>query len=88
MTILKGNCCICGRGANISSHKQIYCAKHYKQLQKYGYCVDSNPRTIHDPNEIVVDGNITYIKLYDRNCNEVAITIIDSEDLLRVQALK
>ena len=72
----------------IKSHGHIFCNKHYKQLKKYGHVLDSNPRTILDKNEFHVDGNITYIDLYDKECNVIAQAMIDTEDIHKVKYTK
>lgn len=64
------------------------CNKHYKQWKKYGKCLDTNPRTIYDLNEIKIDGKIAYISLYDEQCNKIAEAIIDAEDVNKVKYIK
>lgn len=83
-------CCICGRQLfrKIKSHGKVYCKKHYHQLKKYGKPIDNNPRTILDRNEIIVDGKIARVKLYDSQCNHIATAIIDSEDVNKIRYTK
>lgn len=83
-------CDICGRKMfrKIRSHGHTFCDKHYKQFKKYGKCLDANPRTMYDRNEYHINGNITYIDLYDKNCNVIAQAIIDTEDLEKVKYTK
>ena len=83
-------CEVCGRRSKnkIVSHGMILCNKHYKQFKKYGRFLDNNPRTIYDPNEYHIYGDITYIDLYDKNCEKVAQVIIDTEDLSKVKNIK
>ena len=83
-------CDICGRKMNkkIKSNGYILCHKHYKQFKKYGKFLDNNPRTLHDRNEYHICGDITYIDLYDKNCNVIAQAIIDTEDLDKVKYTK
>ena len=83
-------CCVCGRSLfrKIKSHGKIYCNKHYNQIKKYGKPIDNNPRTIYDKNEIVIDGNIAHVKIYDVRCNHVATTIIDAEDVNKIRYTK
>lgn len=66
----------------------IYCDKHYKQIKKYGRVLDKNPRTPFDRNEFHIDGDTTYIDLYDKNCNVIAQAIIDTEDIEKVRYTK
>lgn len=83
-------CCICGRISlhKTKSHGNIYCAKHYKQIKKYGHPTDSNPRTIYDRNEIRIDGDVAYVDLYDNKCNVIAAAIIDAEDVPLIRYTK
>lgn len=64
------------------------CSKHNTQYQKYGKFLDNNPRTIYDKNEYHVDGNVTYIDLYDKDCNVISQAIIDTEDIDKVKDTK
>ena len=83
-------CEFCGKEMfrKIVSHGHIFCDKHYKQYKKYARVLDNNPRTILDRNEFHVAGDITYIDLYDKNCEVVAQAIIDTEDLPKVRYTK
>ena len=45
-------------------------------------------RTKYDPNEIIIKGDIAEIILYNNKCEEVARTIIDAEDVERVNGYK
>ena len=88
--MLEHKCDICGRPIKnkIRSHGYTLCNKHYKQLKKYGKFLDNNPRTLLDKNEYHIDGDITYIDLYDNRCNVIAKAIIDTEDLNKVKYTK
>lgn len=83
-------CDICGREMThkIKSHGYVLCNKHYRQLKKYGEFKDDNPRTICDKNEYHICGDVTYIDLYDKDCNVIAQAIIDTEDLDKVKYTK
>lgn len=83
-------CCICGRLSTrkVKSHGHVYCNKHYKQVRKYGRTLDCNPRTTYDRNECHINGDITYIDIYDKRQNVIAQAIIDTEDLPRVRYVK
>lgn len=83
-------CDYCGREMfrKVKSHGHVFCDKHYKQFNKYGYVLDNNPRTVMDRNEFHVCGNTTYIDLYDKDCNVIAQAIIDTEDLEKVRYTK
>lgn len=46
--------------------KENYCEKHYYQKLRYGKFLDNSPRSIYDPNEYRIQGDITYIYVYDK----------------------
>ena len=54
------------------------CAKHTSQMRRCGHILE---RTVHDKNEIVIDGDIAYIVLYNKTGEEVAKAIIDSKNI-------
>lgn len=83
-------CEVCGRNSfkKLTADGMTVCNKHYKQFRKYGRFLDNNPRTIYDRNEYHIDGDTTYIDLYDKNCNVIAQAIIDTEDLDKVKYTK
>lgn len=83
-------CDICGRelSRKIKYHGYTLCNKHYKQYKGYGKFLDNNPRTIQDRNELHICGDVTYIDLYDKNCNVVAQATIDTEDIEKVRYTK
>lgn len=81
------NCKVCDRPIK-DMHCQGMCYKHYRQFKKYGHCLDQNPRTIYDLNEIRVCGDVAYISLYDLQQNVTAEAIIDSEDVEKVKYIK
>lgn len=85
-----GKCDICGREQEKLSTICGYhlCNKHYAQYQKLGKFLDSNPRTTNDLNEIIIDGDIAKIKLYDSKQNEIGEAIIDTEDVDKVKNYK
>lgn len=58
-----------------------YCNKHYHQLKRYGHIKD---RTRSDKNEIIIDGDIAKILLYDNNSKVIGYTIIDTEDINKI----
>ncbi len=84
------NCEFCGRqmSRKIVSHGHIFCDKHYKQFKKYGRVLDNNPRTLYDKNELHINGDITYIDLYDKNYDVIAQAMIDTEDIDKVRYTK
>lgn len=80
------NCKICGRECNRLSLGM--CSKHYNQYKKYGYCLDSNPRTKKDLNEIVIYNDYAEIILYDEHCEEKCRALIDLEDVDNIKMYK
>lgn len=83
-------CSVCGRQLfrKIKSHGKVYCNKHYNQIKKYGTPQDTNPRTTYDKNEIIVDGKVARVKLYDAHCDHIATAIIDAEDVNKIRYTK
>lgn len=83
-------CCVCGRQLfrKVKSHGKVYCNKHYNQLKKYGHAIDNNPRTLMDRNEIIVNGKVARVKLYDARCNHIATAIIDADDVDKIRYTK
>lgn len=64
------------------------CQKHYNQFKKYGYCLDTNPRTRKDPNEIVEYEDYAEIILYNNQSEEIARALIDLDDVDKVRDIK
>jgi len=85
-------CKVCGKVCN-DSHGSFngitsMCRKHYDQFKKYGRTLDTNPRTVWDPNEIRVMGNYAEIDTYT-NTGEVLNTFkLDIEDTPLLQGHK
>ena len=78
-------CKVCGRE---EVHCKGMCQKHYKQYKKYGYCLDSNPRTRNDKNEIVLHQNYAEIILYNKYNEEIDRALIDLDDVDRIKDYK
>ena len=57
------------------------CYKHMGQFVRYGKVLDNNPRTCNDLNEIITDGDISYIVLYNAQSEEIGRTIIDTKNI-------
>lgn len=83
-------CSVCGRQMfkKLRHNGKVLCNKHYKQYKKCGVVFDTNPRTLSDRNEIVVDGNVAYIYLYNNRCEKIAEAIIDADDVCKVRYTK
>lgn len=78
-------CKICGKN-EVKANGM--CEKHYRQYRKYGHCLDNNPRTKYDPNEIIEYEDYAEIVLYDKKCNEIDRALIDLEDVDKVKDYK
>ena len=81
-------CDVCGRNLE---HKRvnkafgmILCCKHYQQKLKYGHFLDSNPYSIMDSNEFIIEGDIGYIILKNTKGVTVGKAIVDAEDIDRL----
>jgi hypothetical protein len=76
------HCSFCGIGedkARIESyHGVYYCKKHYDQYSRHGKCFE---RTIYDPNDYEVSGDVAKIFMYDKYGNRTDTAIVDLEDL-------
>ena len=59
------------------------CAKHYWRRNR-GHI----GRTIRDPNEFVIEGDICTISIYNRKSEKIAETIIDAEDYEKCRPYK
>jgi hypothetical protein len=66
-------------------HAKGFCRKHYLQLKRNGRIFT---RTRYDKNEIVIDGQIAYIVLYNDKGVEHGRAIIDTDDIPKVQDYK
>lgn len=78
------HCSFCGIGedkARIESyHGVYYCAKHCGQYRRHGKCFE---RTVRDPNDYEVSGDVAKIFMYDKYGNRTDTVIVDLEDLDR-----
>lgn len=61
------------------------CQKHKSQLKTYNHFLE---RTIYDSNEIINDEAYSYIILYDKNCNQIAKTKIDTKNVDIIKGYK
>ena len=71
-------CKVCGSS---KVHAQELCRKHYEQIRRYGKTMDTNPRTVWDPNEIRTFNNYGEIDTYDQFGNVVDTYKFDLEDI-------
>ena len=72
-------------GCDREQYAKGCCKKHWKHLGRYGKILS---RTHHDPNEIIVKGLIAEVVLYNQKNQEVARTIIDTEDVEKIKGHK
>lgn len=72
-------------GCNNKSLANYYCHKHYNQLRKYNEILS---RTVNDLNEIVTYKDYAEIVLYNKNCEEIARTKIDLDDIEKIKPYK
>lgn len=81
-------CPVCGKVHTFKYGKGL-CEKHYSQKTHYGKFLDTSPRSVYDPNEYTINGEITYIKVYDKRGNVKNFEVlIDTEDLPKVLKYK
>lgn len=69
----------------LSAKKKGLCMRHYKQMRRCGKIL---LRTIRDPNEIIIEGELCRMKLYNIKGDVVGITLIDKDDLDKVKGIK
>ena len=85
-------CDICGRqDKNVETYHNFnlnLCSKHYHQYHKYGKALDNNPRTCNDLNEIIIDGDIAKISIYNKDSEKIYETIIYKDDIDKVKDFK
>ena len=72
-------CKICGKEEKYL--KRGMCNKHYKQFLKFGEI----KRSRYDPNEIIEYDDYAEIILYNKDCEEIARTLIDLDDIDKVK---
>lgn len=72
-------------GCNGKHLAKGYCSKHYAQVKKHGRILD---RTIYDPNEIIEYEDYAEIIIYNKQCEEIARTLIDLDDVDKVREYK
>lgn len=78
---MKKVCPVCGK-VHCFGSKNKYCEKHYYQLMKHGKVLDNNSRSIYDPNEYRVEGDMTYISVYDKTGTKLPQeVIIDTKNI-------
>src|ERR1035437_2427231 len=56
-------------------YKMDLCGKHREQMRKFS---EISERTIYSKNEIVINGDVLEIILYNNNCVEVAVTLVSA----------
>lgn len=72
-----------------SYHGNVYCAKHYQQLLKYGHTLDTNPRSTFDLNDFeFIDEHTVKIITFNRRSEVSGEFLISPQDFERVIAKK
>ena len=66
-------------------HAKSLCRKHYLQFKRHGKTFN---RTQYDLNEIIIDGDIAYIQLYNKQNEPISKAIIDSDDVNNVKSIR
>lgn len=70
-------CTICASRKRVCNSKiGLLCGKHYLQFNRYGIIKE---RTRYDPNEIVFDGNLIKLYLYNKDGNKIAEAVVDAD---------
>lgn len=78
-------CKYCGTSEQETKIIGDVCRKHYIQIRKHGTIIN---RSIYDKNEIIIEGEIAKVHLYNKNGDCIAIGIMDSEDVSLVSHLR
>lgn len=75
------------KGCTDLFHAKGYCQKHYNQFIQFGQIPN---RTRFTPNEIIINSELNYAEmvLYNKDCEEIARTIIDVEDIDKCKKYK
>lgn len=83
-------CKICGKLCGNKPHEFIngMCSKHYNQFRKFGKTLDTNPRTVWDPNEIRVCNGYAEIDTYTNTGDVLNTFKLDVEDIPLLGSLK
>lgn len=87
-------CDVCGRvgtSKTIKSHSITgldLCWKHSNQWKLHGCFLDNNPRSIKDPNQYYINGDIVIMDLYNHKSEVIAQTIFDIDDLDKIKGIK
>lgn len=79
---------ICPQCGKIHFSTNYLCPKHSNQMRNFGKFLDSNPRTVYDPNEIRVHGDYSEVDTYDKQANVQNTFIIDTEDIPLISKYK
>ena len=85
-------CDVCGKqDKNVKFNSNFngnLCIKHYHQFHNFGKILDNNSRTCNDLNEIIINGDIAKISIYNKYSEKIYEAIIDSEDVEKVKNFK
>lgn len=86
-------CEICGVSSEekgVHNHRDCGCVcdKHYEQFRRFGKFMDSNPRSVFDPNEIRLLKDYAEIDTYDQYGNVITTFKIDLNDVSKLDGHK
>jgi 5'(3')-deoxyribonucleotidase len=85
MYISKHTCEVCGSNSFVQYSYEVdkyLCGKHRNHIKFFG---EIKQRTIKDLNEIIIKENFAEVILYNKECKEIARTIIDKDDVNKVK---
>lgn len=77
-------CSVCGRMCDHSASHGIthgMCRKHWEQVRRFGKTLDTNQRTIWDPNEVRICNGYAEVDTYDGNGEVLETYKLDIEDM-------
>lgn len=74
-------------GCNNKHHAKGYCSRHYQQYKRCG-CINHVGRSEKDLNEIIEHDDYAEIILYNKQCEEIARTLIDLDDVKKCKQYK
>lgn len=75
----------CKNKAITKFKNQWVCQKHKSQLKQNGKFLE---KTIYDKNEIIIEGDFAYIILYNKQCEEIGKTKIDTKNINDIENYK
>lgn len=76
-------CSVCGKVCGTKHHEFVggMCSKHWQQMKTHGKTLDTNPRTVWDPNEVRIIDDYAEVDTYDAYGNVSYTFKLDIEDV-------